>query len=222
MPSSRTTPAREIARELALLGISQLPQSKEKLETQQIANLLQAAIRTLTTEAQDALATAAGELQRSNDRLLSSETRTTDLATARTMLAEAIETTQNAINRLGAAVHLPQWIQSTDDKQEVRTYAIQIVSTVSAKRTQIDEILKDALVDWQINRLARIDRDILRIAIAEIFFLGIPDRVAIDEAVKLAKKYSEDEGYRFINGVMRRVTDQAKVPVSRSTSSDSQ
>lgn len=221
MPSSRTTPAREIARELALLGISQLPQSKEKIETQQIASLLQAAIQTLTTEAQDALATAAGELQRSNDRLLSSETRTTDLATARTMLAEAIETTQSAINRLGAAVQMPQWIQSTDDKPEVRTYAIQIVSTVSAKRTQIDEILKDALVDWQINRLARIDRDILRIAVAEIFFLGIPDRVAIDEAVKLAKKYSEDEGYRFINGVMRRVTDQAKVSVAPATSSDS-
>ncbi|KJH70721.1 transcription antitermination factor NusB [Aliterella atlantica] len=221
MPSSRTTPAREIARELALLGISQLPQSKEKIETQQIASLLQAAIRTLTTEAQDALATAAGELQRSNDRLLSSETRTTDLATARTMLAEAIETTQSAINRLGAAVQMPQWIQSTDDKPEVRTYAIQIVSTVSAKRDQIDEILKDALVDWQINRLARIDRDILRIAVAEIFFLGIPDRVAIDEAVKLAKKYSEDEGFRFINGVMRRVTDQAKVSVAPATSSDS-
>lgn len=221
MPSSRTTPAREIARELALLGISQLPQSPEKLDTQQIANLLQAAIRTLTTEAHDALATAAGELQRSNDRLLSSETRTTDLATARTMLAEAIETTQSAINHLGTAVHLPQWIQSIDDKLEVRTYAIQIVSTVSAKRTQIDEILKDALVDWQINRLARIDRDILRIAIAEIFFLGIPDRVAIDEAVKLAKKYSEDEGYRFINGVMRRVTDQTKVAVSPAKSSDS-
>lgn len=221
MASSRTTPAREIARELALLGISQLPQSKEKIETQQIASLLQAAIRTLTTEAQDALATAAGELQRSNERLLSSETRTTDLATARTMLAEAIETTQSAINRLGAAVQMPQWIQSTDDKPEVRTYAIQIVSTVSAKRDQIDAILKDALVDWQINRLARIDRDILRIAVAEIFFLGIPDRVAIDEAVKLAKKYSEDEGFRFINGVMRRVTDQAKVPVSPATSSDS-
>lgn len=221
MASSRTTPAREIARELALLGISQLPQSKEKIETQQIASLLQAAIRTLTTEAQDALATAAGELQRSNERLLSSETRTTDLAAARTMLAEAIETTQSAINRLGAAVQMPQWIQSTDDKPEVRTYAIQIVSTVSAKREQIDAILKDALVDWQINRLARIDRDILRIAVAEIFFLGIPDRVAIDEAVKLAKKYSEDEGFRFINGVMRRVTDQAKVPASPATSSDS-
>lgn len=213
-------PPRRIARELALLSISQLPQSKEKLETQQIANLLIAAIRTLTTEAQDALANAAGELQRSSDRLLSSQTRTADVEVARTMVQEAVETTQSAINRLGIAIELPEWIQLAN-QQEVRTYAIQVVSTVSAKRTQIDEILGEALVDWQVNRLARIDRDILRIAIAEILFLGIPDRIAINEAVELAKRYSGDEGHRFINGVMRRVTEQLKAPVSPTTNSDS-
>lgn len=212
-------PPRRIARELALLSISQLPQSKEKLETQQIANLLIAAIRTLTTEAQDALTNAAGELQRSSDRLLSSQTRTADVEVARTMVQEAVETTQGAINRLGIAIELPEWIQLAN-QQEVRTYAIQVVSTVSGKRTQIDEILGEALVDWQVNRLARIDRDILRIAIAEILFLGIPDRVAINEAVELAKRYSGDEGHKFINGVMRRVTEQLKAPVAPTTSVD--
>lgn len=212
-------PPRRIARELALLSISQLPQSPEKLETQQIANLLLASIRTLTTEAQDALANAAGELQRSSDRLLSSQTRTADVEVARTMVQEAVETTQGAINRLGIAIELPEWIQLAN-QQEVRTYAIQVVSTVSTKRTQIDEILGEALVDWQVNRLARIDRDILRIAIAEILFLGIPDRVAINEAVELAKRYSGDEGHKFINGVMRRVTEQLKAPVSPTTSVD--
>ncbi len=62
-------------------------------------------------------------------------------------------------------------------------------------------------------RLAQIDRDILRIAVAEILYLGVPNSVAIDEAVELAKRYSGDEGHRFINGVLRRVTQQQKQPV---------
>jgi len=107
------------------------------------------------------------------------------------------------------AVELPEFIQLAN-QQEVRSYALEIVSTVNAKRTQIDEQLSLALVDWQITRLARIDRDILRIAVVEILFLGVPERVAINEAVELAKRYSGDEGHRFINGVLRRLTEQMK------------
>ena len=200
---------RRIARELALLSISQLPNSPEKLATQQLSNLVIAAIRTLTTEAQEALSNAAAELQRGSDRLLNSQTRSADVETARTMVKEAIELTQTAINRVGAAVELPEFIQLSN-QQEVRSYALEIVGTVNAKRTQIDERLTTALVDWQVARLAQIDRDILRIAVVEMVFLGVPDRVAINEAVELAKRYSGDEGHRFINGVLRRVSDQIK------------
>lgn len=200
---------RRIARELALLSISQLPNSPEKLETQQLSNLLLAAVRTLTTEVQDALSTAAAELQRGSDRLLSSQTRSADLETARTMVSEAIELTQTAINRVGAAVELPEFIQLAN-QQEVRSYALEIVSTVNAKRSLVDEQLTTALIDWQVTRLAQIDRDILRIAVVEMVFLGVPDRVAINEAVELAKRYSGDEGHRFINGVLRRVSEQIK------------
>ncbi|MBV8883063.1 MAG: transcription antitermination protein NusB [Chroococcidiopsidaceae cyanobacterium CP_BM_RX_35] len=200
---------RRIARELALLGLSQLPQSPEKLETQQLSNLILAAVRTMTTEVQDALVNAAAELQRGSDRLLNSETRSADLETARAMVEEAIELTQIAINRVGTAVELPELINLAN-QSEVRSYALQIVSTVNVKRQQLDEQLTLALVDWQVARLAQIDRDILRIAIAEILFLGIPERVAINEAVELAKRYSGDEGHRFVNGVLRRATEQIK------------
>ncbi len=83
-------------------------------------------------------------------------------------------------------------------------------SWLNVNRTQIDQLLQESLVDWQLTRLARIDRDILRIAVTEILFLEVPDRVAINEAVELAKRYSSDEGHRFINGVLRRVTNQVK------------
>ena len=202
---------RRIARELALLSLSQLPNSPEKLETQQLSNLVLAAIRILTTEVQDALSTAAAELQRASDRLLTSETRAADLQTARVMVKEAIGLTQTAINRVATGLELPELIHLANQPDfDVRTYALQIVSIVNAKRTEIDEHLELALVDWQVARLARIDRDLLRIALAEIMFLGVPERVAINEAVELAKRYSGDEGHRFINGVLRRVSERIK------------
>ncbi len=65
-------------------------------------------------------------------------------------------------------------------------------------------------MDWQVQRLVRIDRDLLRIAITEICYLGTPERIAINEAVELAKTYGDEEGHRFINGVLRRVVEQLK------------
>jgi transcription antitermination protein NusB len=204
----------QIARELALLSLSQLPVNPKKLNTlpddQLVSKLVLGAVRTLTTEVQDTLNNAAGELQRSNDRLLSSQTRASDLNTARTMLQEAIASTQTAINQLGTAIDFPELIQLANQDKGVRNYAKELVITVSENRHIIDELISNALVDWQVNRLAQIDRDILQIAVAEMKFLGVPDSIAINEAVELAKRYSEDEGHRFINGVLRRVSDQKK------------
>jgi N utilization substance protein B len=204
--------ARETARELALLGISQLPANPELLEAKKLQDVLLAAIRALTTEVQEALEAAASEVQRSSDKLLASEIRAADIQSSRAMVREAVELTQTAINRLGSAMEFPELIQLAN-QQDVRTYALQILTKVSANRVQIDELLSEALVDWQIERLARIDRDIMRIAIAEMLYLALPEQVSVNEAVQLAKRYSGDEGYRFINGVLRRVVDKINAQV---------
>lgn len=204
----------QIARELALLSLSQLPVNPKKLEKlpdeQLVAKLVLGAVRTLTTEVQDTLNNAAGELQRSNDRLLTSQTRASDLNMARTMLKEAVTYTQTAINQLGTAVDFPELIQLANQDREVRNYAKEIVITVDEHRNIIDKIISEALVDWQVTRLAQIDRDILQIAVAEMEFMAVPASIAINEAVELAKRYSGDDGHRFINGVLRRVTEQKK------------
>ncbi|MBE9125658.1 MULTISPECIES: transcription antitermination factor NusB [unclassified Coleofasciculus] len=200
---------RRIARELALLSLSQMPHASEKLDAQHLSNLILASVRTLIGETQETLETAAAELKRGSDRLLGSEIRTTDVRSARAMVFEAIELTQKAINRIGGSVEIPELIQLSN-QQEVRAYAIEILKTIKHRQEDIDKSLTQSLQDWQLNRLPRIDRDILRIAVAEMTFLGIPDRVAINEAVELAKRYSDDEGHRFINGVLRRVTNLMK------------
>lgn len=201
--------AQRIARELALLSLSQLSGNPEKLAASEMQDLVLAAIRTLTAEVHESLETAAAELKRGSERLLSSQIRSADLDSARAMVKEAIELTQTAINRMGAAVQLPEFINLANQKQ-VRAYSLEILSKVNANRKQIDEILSQSLIDWQLNRLPRIDRDILRIAVAEIMYIGIPERVAINEAVELSKIYSGEDGYRFINGVLRRVSERLK------------
>lgn len=205
--------ARRIARELALLSISQLPAEPERLQAQQLQGFVLSAVRTLTNEAQESLETASSELERGSDRLLTSETRATDLNSARDLVKQAIELTQISINRVGMALELPEFIQLSN-QQEVRHYALEILSVAKARKAEIDQVLSSAMVDWQLHRLARIDQDILRVAVTEIMFLGVPQKIAINEAVELAKRYSGDEGHRFINGVLRRVSNQLQTQSS--------
>jgi transcription antitermination protein NusB len=199
--------ARRIARELALLSISQLPNKPDRIAAQQLQDVVIAATRTLSAEAKESLETAVAELERSSERLLSSQTRAADLQSSRAMVQEAMELTQKAINRVGHAVEMPEFVQLAS-QPEVHEYVIKVLTQVQTNRVEIDQLLQASMVDWQVHRLVRIDQDILRIAIAEMWFLGIPEQVAINEAVELAKRYSGEDGHRFINGVLRRVSQE--------------
>lgn len=205
---------RRIARELSLLSLSQLSRKDtqtEQLEQTDLEALLLAATRTLSGEIHEILETASAELNRSHDRLLNSETRASSVNSAKAILQEAMELTQTAINRLAIAVELPETLQLAS-QVEVRQFALELIGAVCRRQKEIDRQLQTAMVDWQLSRLAKIDQDILRLAIAEIEYLNVPQKVAINEAVELAKRYSDPEGYRFINGVLRRVTDKKRAP----------
>lgn len=223
--------ARRIARELALLSLSQMPATPEKLQSRQLQEYVVAAVRTLTTEAQDVLETAAGELERGSDRLLNSETRASDLQSAHAMVKEALDLTQSAINRLGMALELPEFIQLAN-QQEVRHYALELLTVIQRHRLEVDQVISNTMENWQLSRLVRIDQDILRLSVTEMRHLGVPHRVAINEAVELAKRYSGEEGHKLINGVLRRISDvlenrgsssaeaQPSLPVPASESDD--
>lgn len=198
---------RSIARELALLSISQMKSNAQKLAEEDLSIFVLTAVRTLISEVQDALEMASAETKRGEERLLSSSTRANDLESAKAMIADAVKLSQTAINRLGTAIEIPEFVQLTN-KQEVKEYAIKIISTIREQRSAIEQYLEEVLVAWQLSRLPKIEKDILTIAVAEILYLEVPVQVAIDEAVELAKRYSDSEGFRFINGVLRRVSDR--------------
>lgn len=198
---------RRVGRELALLSQGQMGKDLVKISQQDLHQIVLAAVRTLTHEVEESIEIASQELKRGQQRLVTSETHATSFNSAKTMVSEAVELTQTAINRLGYAVELPEFLYIAK-LEEVRDYTIQLLSTIVEHRDRIDDLIRSSLVDWNFDRLANVDRSILRIATAEMIFLETPVQIAINEAVELAKRYSDEEGYRFINGVLRRVSKQ--------------
>ena len=85
-------------------------------------------------------------------------------------------------------------------------YAVELVEGVAAHRPRIDEILASYAEGWTLERMPAVDRAILRLGVYELLWRDdIPDPVAIDEAVELAKSLSTDESPRFVNGVLGRI-----------------
>ena len=214
--TARELKPQTIARELALLALPQLSKAQQKLAQAQprqlqltLEEMMGKAISTLREEADEALEAAAAELQRSNDRLLNSQTRASDVESARLMTAEAIELVQKAIERLRDGLEMPELIDRFN-RPDVRSYTLELLVKTTEETAAIDILLGKSLIDWQLGRLPKIDRDILRLAVAEIVYLGLEERIAINEAIELAKRYSDDQGRKLINGVLRRVTEQLK------------
>jgi N utilization substance protein B len=88
----------------------------------------------------------------------------------------------------------------------VNDYTIELVEGVHAHRQRIDELLSEYAEGWSIERMPDVDRAILRLGVYELLWRGdVPDAVAIDEAVELAKTLSTDESPRFVNGILARV-----------------
>lgn len=85
-------------------------------------------------------------------------------------------------------------------------YVTGILKGVNVNLEKIDSEIEKYLVNWKLNRLSKIDLAILRIAIYEILFEEeIPDKVSVNEAIELAKKYSEDKSTSFINGILNNM-----------------
>lgn len=201
---------RRTARILALLGLSQIKLKSENLEDIEINDLVLGAIRTLTLEIESTIESASDELNRSNDLLFKSETRATNLGSARMMLKDSIALTQKAINRIGNIIEIPEFVQLSKT-HEVREYALELMGTVDRRKEEIETMLNEVMVDWTLNRLTQIDANILRLAVAEMVFLNMDHKIAINESIEIAKTYSDDDGYRFINGVLRKISDRLKL-----------
>jgi len=88
---------------------------------------------------------------------------------------------------------------------EVDAFARETAEAVAAKAPELDERITGASEAWTADRLGAIERNILRIALYELDGDEVPDEVAIDEAVTLAKRYATDDAARLVNGILGRI-----------------
>ena len=88
---------------------------------------------------------------------------------------------------------------------EIDDFARSTAEAVAAQAPQLDERITGASEGWTADRLGAIERNILRIALYELDGDEVPDEVAIDEAVTLAKRYASEDAGRLVNGILARV-----------------
>jgi transcription antitermination protein NusB len=90
-------------------------------------------------------------------------------------------------------------------------YVVDLLDAVVARRDRIDRLIADAAIGWDLDRMAVVDRNVLRVAVAELLsFPGVPTAVILNEAVEVASAYSTDESGRFVNGVLATIAGQVR------------
>jgi N utilization substance protein B len=109
-------------------------------------------------------------------------------------------------------------------EQPVPEYAADLVRGVASNRERIDELISWNLVDWTLERMPAVDRNVLRIGVYELLWAdGVPDGVAISEAVALVEDLSTDASPSFVNGVLARIkADKPTTALNRDLSVDAQ
>jgi transcription antitermination protein NusB len=101
--------------------------------------------------------------------------------------------------------------ESFEPPREVRAYAREVVVGVWENRAELDRLIRRTSKNWRVERMSRVDRNILRIAIYEVLHRkDVPPKVSIDEAVELGKRYGTEESGAFINGILDHIYNQLK------------
>ncbi len=96
---------------------------------------------------------------------------------------------------------------AVDDLPPIREYTRELIIGIDVHSRKIDELITTYAQGWDMDRLPAVDRNILRLGIYEILWVeSVPDAVAIDEALLLAKQLSSDESSNFIHGVLGRIS----------------
>ncbi len=199
---------RSLSRELSLISLGLIKEKGNfKLEKSQIEEIFESALDTLVNHCRDELDNCEAELENASQKILDSELQEgidSSYSNVRDALKESLKKIETVMNTLSITLHFPKLIVSSDQidiREDVNHRILKIINNIKIIDSDIDEVMEG----WRLKRLPRIDRDILRLAYVDINFLNTPIAVACDEAVNLANKYSDTQGRKFINGVLRRL-----------------
>ena len=188
---------RSLARELSLISLGLIKDKGDlKLNKFQIDEIFESALDSLINHCRDELDNCESELENASQKILDSELQEgvdSSYSNVRDELKKSLTKIETVMNTLSITLDFPKLIVSggqIDIRDDVSQRICNIINNLKSIDSDIDQV---------------IDRDILRLAYVDINFLNTPVAVACDEAVNLANKYSDLQGKKFINGVLRRL-----------------
>jgi len=219
--------ARRAARELALFTLYQMEKAVDaaaearEYPKHSLQAMTMATVRALSLEARAQIEEAAGMLADVNRSLLTYEMESpvnlespldaaikpVPIPTTRAMV-DQIESCLHAAELLHEALRVPELV-ALMPQEEVRQYGWKLVSLVTQHQAELDEMLNRHLEDWRMDRIVKMDACLLRLACAEMRYVPSVDlSVSINEAVDLARLFSEEDSHKLINGVLGSLADE--------------
>ncbi len=210
--------ARRAARELALILFSQFEKEITKYSKKDFEDIMLKSVRILSNSASEELKLTVGSLIDLKDSLETYEAEH-ESNLSRPMGAKnkpvQIPLTDEMIGKVDSMLDVAEKailaleiaeFATLESQSEVKNYTIDIAEQFKLHHTEVDNEIQKYSNGWDISRLVKMDKDILRIAITELLFSkGAPVKVIVDEAVELAKKYSTDDSSSFVNGILAKV-----------------
>lgn len=112
---------------------------------------------------------------------------------------------QEDLNPRDSRDQLAPFVEARLQEEDLREFATSLVLGVMRNRDELDELLESKADNWSLSRMAATDRNVLRLGAFEIRYAETPDRVAINEAVELAKRFGSKQSSQFVNGILDKL-----------------
>ena len=210
--------ARRAARELALILFSQFEKEITKYSKKDFEEIMVKSVRILSNSAMEDLNLTVGSLidikesldsyeaeHESNlSRPLGAKNKPVQIPMTDEMISK-VDTMLDVAEKAIMALEIAEFT-TLENQSDVKNYTVEIAEQFKINSKAIDAEIQKYSNGWDISRLVKIDKDILRIAITELLYTkGAPVKVIVDEAVELAKKYSTEDSSSFVNGILAKV-----------------
>lgn len=210
--------ARRAARELAFILFSQFDKKITNYTKENLDDIILKSVRILSDSASSDLKVSLGTLIDMKNKIDDYEAeheinlnRPLDAANVSVPMPSTedvktkIDTMMEVAEKAILALEIAEFT-TLESQSDVQNYAVSIAQNYQQNHEEIDSIIKSYSTGWDFDRLVKMDKDILRIALTELLHVKeAPMKVVVDEAVELAKKYSTEDSASFVNGVLAKV-----------------
>ena len=115
---------------------------------------------------------------------------------------------QEDLNPQDSPKLLSRFLGSNLNNEDLRDFARQLIMGVKRNQEELDSLLEAHADNWSLSRMAATDRNVLRLGAFEIRYSNTPDRVAIDEAIELAKRFGAANSSQFVNGILDKLLEE--------------